>query len=219
MADEDIALDFFSGLDNARYADFKADFLNGLTSQSIKAPIDLNSIYVLASQWVKLKGVGGGTGTTFATTLNKVKTPHKDTKHKKNGKGKKDGGVNNNQKKGDGTPKKPVKCFNCEGDHYIRDCPELKQNKVNDADDANMAAVMFEATTFCDLPGKRSQLLWLQTDGGFIGQPGQHQRDEAWYAASYQASKRRSNYLWGQRPTIAHEGDRIPERVLQGVCQ
>jgi hypothetical protein len=129
MADKDIALDFSSGLDNARYAEFKADFLNGLTSQSIKAPKDLNAIYVLASQWVKLKGVGGGTGTTFVTTLDKVKTPRKDTKHKKNGKNKKDGGVNNNQKKGDGTPKMPVKCFNCEGNHYIRDCPELKQNK------------------------------------------------------------------------------------------
>jgi hypothetical protein len=31
MADEDIALDFSSGLDNARYADFKADFLNEKT--------------------------------------------------------------------------------------------------------------------------------------------------------------------------------------------
>jgi hypothetical protein len=132
MADEDIALDFFSGLNNARYADFKADFLNGLTSQSTKAPKDLNAIYVLTSQWVKPKGVGGGMGTTFATTLDKVKMPHKDT----------------NQKKGDGTPKKPVKCFNCDGDHYIRDFPELKRNKANDADDTNMAAAMFEATTF-----------------------------------------------------------------------
>jgi hypothetical protein len=147
MADEDIALDFFSGLDNARYADFKADFLNGLTSQSIKAPKDLNTIYVLASQWVKPKGVGGGTGTTFATTLDEVKMPCKDTKHRKNGKDKKDGGVNDNQKKGDGTPKKPVKCFNCEGDHYVRDCPELKRNKANNAD-TNMAAATFEATTF-----------------------------------------------------------------------
>jgi hypothetical protein len=148
MADKDIALDFFSGLDNTRYADFKADFLNGLTSQSIKAPKDLNAIYVLASQWVKPKGVVGGTGTTFVTTFDEVKTPRKDTKHKKNGKDKKDGGVNNNQKKGDGTPKKPVKCFNCEDNHYIRDCPELKRNKANDADDAIMAAAMFEATTF-----------------------------------------------------------------------
>jgi hypothetical protein len=148
MADKDIALDFFSGLDNARYSNFKADFLNGLTSQSIKAPKDLNAIYVLASQWVKPKGVGGGTGTTFATTLDKVKRPRKDTKHKKNGKDKKVGGVNDNQKKGDGTPKKPVKCFNCEGDHYIRDCPELKRNKADNADDANMAATTFEATTF-----------------------------------------------------------------------
>jgi hypothetical protein len=41
-----------------------------------------------------------------------------------------------------------VKCFNCEGDHCIGDCPELKRNKANNADDVNMAAAMFEATTF-----------------------------------------------------------------------
>jgi hypothetical protein len=85
---------------------------------------------------------------TFATTLDKVKTPRKDTKHKKNGKDKKEEGIKDNQKKGDGTPKKPVKCFNFEDDHYIRDCPELKRNKANNADDANMAAATFEATTF-----------------------------------------------------------------------
>jgi hypothetical protein len=79
MQDEDIALDFFSGLDNARYADIKADFLNGLTGGAIEAP----------------------------------------------------------------------ECFNCVGDHYIKDCPELKRNKSNNNSDyGGMAAITVEATTF-----------------------------------------------------------------------
>jgi hypothetical protein len=150
MQDEDIALDFFSGLDNARYAGFKADFLNGLISGPIEAPEDLNGIYVLASQWVKPKGTGGGMGTSFATTLDKVKTsPRKNGRNKKvNGK-EKEGGNDDSEKKGGGGPKKPVKCFNCEGNHYIKDCSELKRNKNNNNNnDGGMAAITFEATTF-----------------------------------------------------------------------
>jgi hypothetical protein len=150
MQDEDIALDFFSGLDNARYADFKADFLNGLTSGAIKAPEDLNGIYVLASQWVKPKSIGGGSGTSFVTTLNEVKMSPRKNGRNKNGNGKeKEGGNDNSEKKGRGGPKKPVNCFNCEGNHYIKGCPELKRNKSNNNnDDGGVAAVTFEATTF-----------------------------------------------------------------------
>ena len=36
MSDKDIAMDFFRGLDNARYAGFKKDILNSLTSKSIE---------------------------------------------------------------------------------------------------------------------------------------------------------------------------------------
>ncbi len=35
IGDEDVAMDFFRGLDNARYAGFKTEILNGLTIKSI----------------------------------------------------------------------------------------------------------------------------------------------------------------------------------------
>jgi len=35
MNDADVAMDVFRGLDNARYAGFKAEILNGLTAKSI----------------------------------------------------------------------------------------------------------------------------------------------------------------------------------------
>jgi hypothetical protein len=46
----DIAMDFFRGLDNARYSTFKTDYINGLTSKAIDPPKDLNEIYLLANQ-------------------------------------------------------------------------------------------------------------------------------------------------------------------------
>jgi hypothetical protein len=105
MQDEDIALDFFSGLDNARYADIKADFLNGLTSGAIEAP----------------------------------------------------------------------ECFNCEGDHYIKDCPELKRNKSNNNSNyGGMAAITFEATTFMTYASERRELHGVQGHRGFVGQPGKY---------------------------------------------
>jgi hypothetical protein len=38
IEDVDIAMDFFDGLDNARYAGFKVSILNGLTSGSVTQP-------------------------------------------------------------------------------------------------------------------------------------------------------------------------------------
>ena len=54
MEDGDIAMDFFHGLDNARYASFKAEIINGLTAGSIAQPKDLNAMYLLAKQWLKM---------------------------------------------------------------------------------------------------------------------------------------------------------------------
>jgi hypothetical protein len=41
LDDLDIAMDFFQGLDNMRYATFKANYINGLTSKAINLPKDL----------------------------------------------------------------------------------------------------------------------------------------------------------------------------------
>ncbi len=74
MGDEDIAMDFFHGLDNAKYAGFKTEILNGLTAKSITQPANLNAMYLLANQWVKPVTRGNATGfaSTFHTTLNKT---------------------------------------------------------------------------------------------------------------------------------------------------
>jgi hypothetical protein len=44
--DPDVAMDFFQGLDNVRYAMFKTEFLNGLISSSIKKPGSQQKIYI-----------------------------------------------------------------------------------------------------------------------------------------------------------------------------
>jgi hypothetical protein len=53
--DSDQAMDFFHGLDNGRYAEFKVQYLNGLQVSSIAAPRDLNTIFTLANNWLKPK--------------------------------------------------------------------------------------------------------------------------------------------------------------------
>jgi hypothetical protein len=47
----DQAMDFFHGLDNGRYADFKVQYLNSLQVTSIVAPTELNTIFDLANNW------------------------------------------------------------------------------------------------------------------------------------------------------------------------
>jgi hypothetical protein len=72
LDDPDIAMDFFRGLDNARYAMFKTDYINGLTSKAIDPPKDLNEIYLLANQWLKPKVTTSSFASTFLTTLDRV---------------------------------------------------------------------------------------------------------------------------------------------------
>ncbi len=62
LDDKDVAMDFFRGLDNARYAGFKTEILNGLTSKAIKQPENLNAMYLLANQWVKPVTRGNAAG-------------------------------------------------------------------------------------------------------------------------------------------------------------
>jgi len=72
LDDPDIAMGFFRGLDNVRYATFKIDYINGLTSKAIDPPKDLNKIYLLANQWLKPKATTSSFASTFSTTLDRV---------------------------------------------------------------------------------------------------------------------------------------------------
>jgi hypothetical protein len=67
------AMDFFDGLDNGRYANFKVQYLNSLQIKTITAPTDLNTVFNLANNWLKLKALpGGGYANTYATKVDKV---------------------------------------------------------------------------------------------------------------------------------------------------
>jgi hypothetical protein len=66
----DIAMDFFDGLDNGRYAEFKKSIFNGMTVGSVTQPATLNEMYLLANQWLKTTGVSqSGLASTFVTKL------------------------------------------------------------------------------------------------------------------------------------------------------
>lgn len=74
MNEADIAIDFFRGLDNAWYTGFKTEIFNRLTAKSITQPANLNVMYLLANQGVKLVTRGpAGFVSTFHTMLNRTK--------------------------------------------------------------------------------------------------------------------------------------------------
>jgi hypothetical protein len=69
----DQAMDFFDGLDNGRYAQFKADIHNAMTSKTMTdPPKDVDAVYDMAANWVKTQSVQRhGTSMTFVTTVDK----------------------------------------------------------------------------------------------------------------------------------------------------
>ncbi len=152
---EDIAMDFFRGLDNARYSTFKTDYINGLTSKAINPPKDLNEIYLLANQWLKPKATGTGYASTFATTLDKIDEGNRHGK----GKGKHQQGEKRTEDKQRGAtdstkqekPKRPVKCFICDSLHFAKECPERKQSadrEENSDEEERHAHMTWEANMF-----------------------------------------------------------------------
>jgi hypothetical protein len=73
-AKEDVAINFMYGLDNARYADFKAEIMNNLQKGTITNQVDdLNKMYFLASRRVVVRtGKEITSGATFATVDGKL---------------------------------------------------------------------------------------------------------------------------------------------------
>ncbi len=149
-------MDFFRGLDNARYAGFKTYILNGLNSKAIEQPENLNAMYLLANQWVKPVGRGNATGfaSTFTTTLDRTEQPHSNQqREKRRGEGKKKGDEQQQQAGGTGTLKEnnnrraQVECFTCgELGHYSNKFPMKRAG--NKDDDNRNAHVTWDASAF-----------------------------------------------------------------------
>jgi hypothetical protein len=153
-------MDFFDGLDNGRYADFKVQYLNGLQIKTITGPTDLNTVFNLASNWLKPKVLPrGGYASTYATKVDKVEkkmTPkgeNKISEDKQQGKLKIEGKV-----EGEWKPcTKKLECFVCGDKHYAGNCPHKKKfiesNKGKASEEEDEAAVnaIWEGNAFATL--------------------------------------------------------------------
>ena len=159
MSDLDIAMDFFKGLDPARYSQFKTDIQNGITAGTIQAVTTLeevNKVYELAANWIKMQHVQRqGILATYVTThLDKVekkpraeksctalatqeqqpKQTEKNETNEKNGK------------------KKDVTCYNCQKKgHYANKCPEKKKETENEeeSDMIHTLNATWQASAYC----------------------------------------------------------------------
>jgi hypothetical protein len=131
LDEADVAMDFFDGLDNGHYAEFKKSNLNGMTAGSVTQPATLNEMYLLANQWLKSTGYAqSGLASTFIMKLDMpdlVKTPGKG--RRRNVKMDKESEDKNAEEKP--KPKQDmskVKCFNCgKKGHIAPNCPEKNQ--------------------------------------------------------------------------------------------
>ncbi len=128
IPDEDVAMDFMYGLDNSRYAEFKAEIVNNIVKDAIDQPKELNTMYVLASRQVVIRNnqatVGGATLTTLEEGRNKgnwkMGGKNKGGKNK-GGKSQEENSNKENKKK---DKYKNATCFNCnQKGHLARDCP------------------------------------------------------------------------------------------------
>jgi hypothetical protein len=156
MGDIDIAMDFFRGLDNGRYAGFKTEILNGLTAAKlITQPVNLNAMYLLANQWVKpvARGSAAGYANTFHTTLDKTDrcgNPPEGGGRQREGKIKGGKQQQITAKTGNNNKKDDIECFACgEIGHYTNKCPHRKKPDESEDEGATRNAhVTWDASTF-----------------------------------------------------------------------
>jgi hypothetical protein len=123
--------------------------------KSVQPPKDLNNIFTLANTYLKPKFVTGpgGAGSTFAMTADTVEWKPGDGKGKRQrgiqqqGQGKDDKNNDEGTEQTEGLGRTKVKCFSCEGDHYINNCPEFSEFKRMKEEEKQEAAT-WDTTTF-----------------------------------------------------------------------
>ena len=152
MAAIDIAMDFYNGLDNSRYAKFKAEFTNDV-GKGIEGPADLNGMFQRAARYVMVSSSWKpGSGAAFATRADKGRgnrhrpSDRKDDNNEDDQKDDDGGAVVNTENasgtstNGRGRPRgrRPIICYRCEGEgHIARNCT----NDVEETEDHGMACV------------------------------------------------------------------------------
>ena len=145
--DEDIAMDFMYGLDNNRYAEFKAEIVNGLQKGMLQKISDLNKMYILASRRVVIKtSKDTPGGATFATVDGQYKTPAKKPTGDKDG----DAGKKTKEQKYAKRLAK-MKCFNCgKKGHIAKACPGLQEDGSSEGEEEPPLAGMTLQGSCCE---------------------------------------------------------------------
>ena len=80
MNEEDITMDFFEGLDDTRYGEFKTSYLNDPTMGAPAAPKHVNEIYTKAPTYLTpkraLRTGGGAAFVSKSSTCSKEEAAH-----------------------------------------------------------------------------------------------------------------------------------------------
>jgi hypothetical protein len=114
VSEPDQAMDFFHGLDEGRYAEFKYNIKNGWAMKSMNPPKTVNQIYVLAGVWVKPTArAETGTGATYHTEQKKTQ-PKEEGKTEEDKKPQKD--------------LSKVKCYGCGKKGHMKNSPMCPKN-------------------------------------------------------------------------------------------
>jgi hypothetical protein len=151
VAEQDQALDFFHGLDQGRYAQFKTSMLNGWATKAFDPPETPNDIYHIAGVWVKpTSKIEGGTAVSFVTIEEEARINKKHMDENKREEKKKKvvaaataaahatGGTSKESKQEHKVPKdlSHIECFRCkQPGHYStsKECPLHPDNKKQKA--------------------------------------------------------------------------------------
>jgi hypothetical protein len=126
---EDIAMDFMYGLDNNRYAEFKAEIVNDLQKGTLTTQIaDLNKMYILASRRVVVKDSKTSPGGATFATLDGQRRLGKNQKNP-NDESASSEGKNKMAEQRYQEKLAKMKCYNCgEKGHVAKNCPHLSKS-------------------------------------------------------------------------------------------
>jgi hypothetical protein len=132
VEEADQAMDFFYGLDNAKYGIFKTNMINGWTTGAFKPPATVNEIYRIAGNWVKpTSKLEGGTSATYVTIEEHATIKRRKEQNEKN---KAKGAAEQKESEQGGKENKKdrtqLECWYCnEKGHFSSKCPKKKKDK------------------------------------------------------------------------------------------